>query len=200
MILAVVGIVVLAAVGAVLVASIHTSPSANSSQVGSSGPPTTSQMWSVALGFEVCGNRLPNLPPEPNTQETGLTTDGTGVVTVAPKGPSESGGRATLGRFVSHDPGLELTSTMLRYPGGRAYSDGATCPPGTPDAGERGVVQVVSWSNWAVHSGTRFEGAPGQLRFTEGQIITVAFAPTSAKVAKPAAATVTTLIHRLDGP
>jgi hypothetical protein len=201
MILAVVCIVVLAGVAVAVAASTRHSatPSSATSPANSLNPPTISQTWFAALGFEVCGDRLPNLPPGPNTQETGLTTDGTGVVTVAPKSLSESGARATLGTFASHYPGLELTSTSLRYPGRSVYSNGATCPRGTPDAGEQGVVQVVSWSTFAVHSGTRLAGSPGGLRFTDGQIITVAFAPNSAKIRRPAAASVTALINHVDG-
>ena len=85
--------------------------------VSSSGPPTTSQTWYVGLGINVCGTFEPNLPASTNKSTTGLLANGNGVVTVSPKNSSESGSNATLGTFVSHYKGLELTDQTLRYPG-----------------------------------------------------------------------------------
>ena len=59
----------------------------------------------------------PNLPASTNTTKTGLTANGNGVLTIAPKNSSESGSNATLGKFVSGYKGLELTSSTLQYPG-----------------------------------------------------------------------------------
>ena len=63
----------------------------------SAGPPTTQQQWFAALGIDICGKMQPDLPASTNTTKTGLVANGNGVLTIAPKNSSESGGNATLG-------------------------------------------------------------------------------------------------------
>src|SRR5271156_975085 len=137
----------------------------------SAGPPTTSQVWHSGLGIDVCGTMQPNLPASTNAAKTGLTAAGNGVVTVAPKNSSESGGNATLGNFVSGYKGLQLTSSTLQYPGKPAYNNGEVCPKGTPDAGKPGVVIVDSWNSFTSKGkGMQPSGAPQDLAFANGQL------------------------------
>ncbi|MGO8870121.1 MAG: hypothetical protein ACLQPH_01740 [Acidimicrobiales bacterium] len=161
----------------------------------SAGPPTTQQTWFAALGIDVCGKLQPNLPASTNTSKTGLVADGNGVLTIAPKNSSESGGNATLGKFVSGYPGLQLSQTTLQYPGKQAYTNGDVCPKGTPDAGKPGVVLAVSWPNFTSKGpGTETSGPPEDLKFANGQLITMAFIPATATVPKPLASAITSLI------
>jgi hypothetical protein len=160
----------------------------------SSGPPTTTQQWHVALGIDICGTMEPNLPASTNTK-TGLVSNGNGVLTIAPKNSSESGNNATLGKFVSNYHGLQLTSSTLQYPGKPASTNGDVCPKGTPDAGKPGVVIVDSWPNFTSKSkGTETSGAPQDLKFADGQLVTMAFVPATASVPKPPAQAITNLI------
>jgi hypothetical protein len=164
----------------------------------SSGPPTTSQVWHAALGIDVCGKLQPNLPASTNTTKTGLTSNGNGVLTIAPKNSSESGANATLGTFVSRYKGLELSASSLRYPGKTLYTNGDVCPKGTPDAGKPGVVIVDSWPNFSSNGkGTETSGDPQDLLFANGQLITMAFVPATADVPKPPATAITALITAL---
>jgi hypothetical protein len=166
----------------------------------STGPPTTSQTWHVALGIDVCGTSEPNLPASTNTAKTGLVSNGNGVLTIAPKNSSESGSNATLGKFVSGYKGLVLDSSTLQYPGKSSYSNGDVCPKGTPDAGKPGVVVVDSWPNFTSKSkGTETGGPPQDLRFADGQLVTMAFIPATASVPKPPAAAITNLITAVTG-
>ena len=162
--------------------------------VSSSGPPTTSQTWYAGLGINVCGTFEPNLPASTNKSTTGLLANGNGVVTITPKNSSESGSNATLGTFVSHYKGLELNNQTLRYPGKPAYSNGDVCPKGTPDAGKPGVVIVYSWPNFTAKHGSETPGDPQSLLFQNGQLITMAFVPTSSTIPKPPASVITSLI------
>jgi hypothetical protein len=165
----------------------------------SSGPPTTQQTWHAALGIDVCGTMQPNLPVSTNTTKTGLIANGNGVLTIAPKNSSESGSNATLGKFVSGYKGLQLTSSTLQYPGKPTYSNGEVCPKGTPDAGKPGVVIVDSWSNFeSKGKGTETSGAPQDLLFANGQLITMAFVPATASVPKPPSSAITNLIESLE--
>jgi hypothetical protein len=164
----------------------------------SGGPPTTSQVWHAALGTDICGTVQPALPASTNTKKTGLTANGNGVLTIAPLNSSESGGNATLGKFVSGYKGLGLSSSTLQYPGKPAYSNGNVCPKGTPDSGKPGVVIVDSWNNFeSKGKGTETSGAPQDLRFANGQLITMAFVPATASVPKPPASAITGLLTAL---
>jgi hypothetical protein len=164
----------------------------------SSGPPTVHQQWFAALGIDICGKMQPNLPASTNTSQTGLVANGNGVVTIGPKNSSESGGNATLGRFVSGYHGLGLTSSTLQYPGQAAMTNGDVCPKGTPEAGKPGVVIVDSWPSVSSKGrGTETSGPPQDLKFANGQLITMAFVPATVAVPKPPAQAITTLITAL---
>jgi hypothetical protein len=164
----------------------------------SSGPPTTSQVWHAALGIDVCGTMEANLPASTNGSKVGLTANGNGVVTIAPKNSSESGANATLGTFVAGYKGLELNSTTLKYPNKTLYTNGDVCPKGTPDSGKPGVVIVDTWSSPESNGkGTETSGDPQDLLFANGQLITAAFVPATANVPKPPALAITALLQAL---
>jgi len=160
----------------------------------SAGPPTTSQTWYAGLAVDICGTVEPNLPASTNKAKTGLTANGNGVVTIAPKNSSESGANATLGRFVANYKGLQLTNSTLQYPGKPVYVNGDVCPKGTPDAGKPGVVIVYSWPNFTSKHGSETSGDPQNLLFQNGQLITMAFIPANVTVPKPPASVITNLI------
>jgi hypothetical protein len=124
----------------------------------------------------------------------GITANGDGVVTVAPANSSEAGANATLGKFVSGYKGLQLTNSTLQYPGKSAYTNGEVCPKGSPDAGKPGVVIVYSWPNFTAKSGSETPGDPQDLRFQNGQMITMAFLPADTTVPKPPSSVITSLI------
>ena len=159
-----------------------------------SGPPTTQQTWYAGLAVDVCGTTQPNLPASTNGSKTGLTANGNGVVTIHPKNSSETGANATLGRFVANYKGLQLTNSLLQYPGKQVYNNGDVCPKGTPDAGKPGVVIVYSWPNFTSKKGSQPAGDPQKLLFQNGQLITMAFVPAGTSVPKPPASVITNLI------
>ena len=164
----------------------------------SAGAPTTSDTWHVALGIDICGTMQPNLPTD-TSSTSGFTTDGTGVITVAPKNKSESGGNAVLGKFVSEYKGLTLTSTTFKYPGKTLMSNGDKCPKGTPQAGQQGFVTVKTWPNFESKVGTEASGDPTQVKFANAQMVTIAFVSADANVPKPPASTITSLITAASG-
>jgi hypothetical protein len=167
--------------------------------VSSTGQPTTSQVWHSALATDICGTLKPSLPASRSTGKAGFTTDGSGVITIAPKNSSESGQNATLGKFVSeYGDGLELSNSALRYPHGTAYSNGDVCPTGTPDAGKPGVVIVYNWPNFAAKKGSETSGSPQDLLFANGQLITMAFVPATATIPKPSGTVITSLITAVE--
>jgi hypothetical protein len=167
--------------------------------VSSSGQPTTSEVWHAGLATDICGTIKANLPASTNSGKVGFTTDGSGVVTVAPKNSSESGQNATLGKFVSeYGRGLQLSNTALRYPGGHTYGNGDVCPKGTPDASKPGVVIVYSWPNFEAKKGSETSGPPQDLLFQNGQLITMAFVPATSSIPKPTGKVITSLINAVE--
>ncbi|HEY1466035.1 MAG TPA: hypothetical protein VGF11_03190 [Acidimicrobiales bacterium] len=190
------GLAVIVIVGLLLVGfSRYQRSHPNSS---SAGAPTTSDTWHVALGIDICGTMQPNLPTDARAT-AGFTTDGTGVITVAPKNKSESGGNAVLGKFVSEYKGLTLSSTTFQYPGKALMSNGDKCPKGTPQAGQQGFVTVKTWPNFESKVGTVVSGDPTRLKFSNAQMITIAFVSAGANVPKPPASTITSLITAASG-
>ncbi len=163
----------------------------------SGGEPTTnlSPPWNAALAIDICGTIEPNLPASTNGSATGLTADGNGLMIISPKNSSESGGNATLGKFVSEYKGLTLSSTTLGYPGKKVMSNGATCPKGTPDSGKQGFVNVVNWTNYLSKTSNSVQGNPTSLKLANSQMITMAFLPATASVPKPPGAVITNLIN-----
>ncbi|MGH9068409.1 MAG: hypothetical protein ACRD0J_13120 [Acidimicrobiales bacterium] len=142
-------------------------------------PPTLSDHWYAAFAFDICGSIKPNPPQNPNLKTAGLRTYGGGLIHVAPLTKADTGHNATLGRFVSLYPGMQLTSTSVQYPGKKLWHNGDKC--GT----KAGKVQVKVWSSLADQHGHILKGNPDKLLIENGQLITVAFVPPGTFIPKP---------------
>jgi hypothetical protein len=154
-------------------------------------PPTLTANWSQALSFDLCGKIEPSLPASPSTTTIGIKTSGGGIIHVQPLTQADTGHHATLGRFVTHYPGLTLTSTEVRYPGGTLYRNGDKC------AGRVAEVQVESWSNPTSAKGI-VTTDPASLLLENGQEITVAFLPPGTAIPKPSGTVVTALFNSMN--
>jgi hypothetical protein len=157
-------------------------------------PPAIGAHWYVALGMNVCGTVQPNLPPNPNASVSplpGIRTNGDGVIQVSPTTSKDAGNNATLARFVALYPKLELTSSTLHIPGKPKYTNGQKCPPGTPDAGKPGQLQIKVWPSFTPpgsNNPTVFHD-PAAFKLADGQLITVAFVPAGTSIPKPTSIT-----------
>lgn len=163
-------------------------------------PPAVGTTWYAGFAFDICGTAETPPVANVNASQVGITTGGDGVITIAPKKASEAGNNATLGRFVSDYKGMELTTNAIRNPGGPLYTNGETCPKGTPDAGKQGTVLVRYWTGpgAALDQGQPVSGDPRDLKFTNGQLITMGFAPAGTELPKPSGAVVTALLNDLN--
>lgn len=155
-------------------------------------PPTLTANWSAALAVDICGKIQPSLPASPSSTKIGIKTPGNGIIKIQPLTNADTGHNATLGRFVSHYPGMELTETSLRYPGGKTYTNGQTCE------GKPGQVEVMTWSNPTATKGTLATGNPADLLLENGQLITVAFLPKGSSIPKPPGTVVTALFNAMN--
>jgi len=183
--------------------------------------PTKGTTWYAGLAYYVCGTQLPSLAANAGatTSKKSFYTTGTGLLTVAPKTAGDAGNNAVLGKFVAGYPGLALSADSIKVPssstgtttttaaGAKAapasttYKNGQACPTGTPDAGKKGQVQVVSWAS-AFNSkgkGVTAQGDPSDLKFTQNQLITVAFVPQGTTVPKPNGTVVKALVGASTG-
>jgi hypothetical protein len=174
--------------------------------------PAVGTSWHAGLAFDICGTMEPVLPASPSSAKTGLTTTGSGVLSIAPKTSGEAGNNATLGKFADGYTGLTLTNTKLTYPSTSStkvpsYSDGDKCAAGTPDAGKVGTVQARSWvistktskNGEEEETGGATTDTPAALRFLNRQLITTGFVPAGTQMPKPPASTVLALQQVLAG-
>jgi hypothetical protein len=159
---------------------------------------TSGQAAFAALAFDVCGKPQPNLASNPVVRSVPpVVTQGDGVLHVAKSAASS----ATLGQFVEHYPGVQLTSSELKLPGKSTYKNGGTCASGTPDAGKHASVQVKMWPSFsgAGSNNPVSVSDPTNLKITNGQLITVAYVPQGASIPKPSGQTIINLLNLVSG-
>ena len=198
-------IIIVIGIASIAVAKYNYNKTATSSAV----QPAVGTSWHAALAFDICGTMESALPASPSSASTGLTTTGSGVLSIAPKKASEAGSNATLGKFADGYSGLTLTNTKLTYPSSKvlSYSNGEKCPAGTPDAGKVGVVLTRSWiiSTKTAKNGEEEETGgvttekPASLKLLNRQLITTGFAPSGTQLPKPPASTILALQQVLAG-
>ena len=136
--------------------------------------------WHTALGFDVCGQFLPNITDE--ADPLGIHTHSDGVVHVHPARPSAAGRNARLKVFLDAVKG-EVSDTEIRLPGQETKRNGMKC-------GDKPArVRAMIWPSKSPDAeGTSFDGNPADIRFTDGQLITVAFLPDDADIRRPPSA------------
>jgi hypothetical protein len=134
--------------------------------------PTTSDQWYDPFGLSICGEFQGNLPAQgPNT--TGISTNGNGLISIAPKNDKSAGTGATLDKFLS-SVGITVADGKLTLPDGTTKTDGDKC------GGQAGRVALYLWPPQASSkSDPRVVTTNiNAVRFTEdGQILVLSFAP-----------------------
>jgi hypothetical protein len=148
--------------------------------------PTVGTTWNAAMGGSICGTQQPPLAASPSTTSAPMTTDGQGVLVVAPKTSSQAGDNAVFSQFISNYKDLTLTSSSLGWPKQKVWHNGDTCPKGTPDAGKKGTVQVAYWASFnnAAKDYTLVSD-PGTLKPANGSEITMNFVPEGSTIKRP---------------
>jgi hypothetical protein len=156
---------------------------------------------------------------------------GNGVIVIRPTTTSNAGNHAVLGRFLAGYKGLEVTATEMKLPTAdlhkssssptsttttttttpkkakssktpsKLYRNGETCPPGSPDAGKKAVVEAAYWKNAFASKGkgSVVRGSPSTLKFENDQLITIGFVPSGTTLPKPNGTIVTALLDESTG-
>ena len=156
------------------------------------GNPSTGEPgdhWHAAIAANVCGEWLSN----PATFETaadnpnvrvGIHTHGDGFMHIHPFTKSEGGDNATVGRFLTYggwdasEDSLSLWAGPAADPDKTDWSDGDKCPPGTPFAGQPGVVK------WSADCKLQ-DGSASDYKPKDRDVVAIAFLPKSEKIGVP---------------
>jgi hypothetical protein len=185
---AVVAIIVIAGVGLIVV-----SRSSEADDVPPQpGNPSTGEPgdhWHAAIAANICGEWINN-PAEfetaadnPNVR-VGIHTHGDGFLHIHPFTKSEGGDNATLGRFLTYggwdasEDSLSLWSGPAADPTTTEWSNGDKCPPGSPYAGQTGVVK------WSIDCKDR-TGNPSDLKPKDRDVVALAFVPKAEAIGVP---------------
>jgi hypothetical protein len=130
--------------------------------------PTVKDHWHTAYAIDICGLVKPNLQ-QPATL-IGIHTHTDGLIHVEPQNSLDTGKHATLGRFVSGEPGFKLTKTSIQYPGERVWKNGDKCPDG-----KAGKLVAKIWDDPNSTKGAIVSGDPNQILIKNDRLLTLGF-------------------------
>ncbi|HEX2043691.1 MAG TPA: hypothetical protein VHF24_13740 [Acidimicrobiales bacterium] len=173
-----IGVVVVLGTAGIVQAKMERQADASPPRIPGDGRP--GDHWHAALGFYVCDTFLPNIADE--TDPLGIHTHNDGVVHIHPQRTAAAGRNARLGVFMDAVKG-EVSESEIRVPGQETKKNGMKC-------GEKPArVQAKTWPSKDPNvEGTMFNGDPADIRFTDGQLITVAFVPDGTDIPRPVSA------------
>lgn len=151
--------------------------SRNERQQVASARPTIRDHWHTAYGFYNCTKFEPQLSQPPTL--IGLHTHNDGLIHIEPQNSQDTGKGATLGRFVTGQPGFKLETGEMEYPGVKKVKDGMKC--GDKEA----TLQMWVWDNPQDEKGRVIPGDPRRVRIRDNMLLTMAFVPERTEVPKP---------------
>ena len=157
--------------------------------------PKIGTTWYAALGVDVCGSRVADLPT--GTSTGGLSLLGSNVIKVAPISSADAGNNATLAQFSRENAGVTATATQLDLTTAHGHlrlTTGQRCAGGTPDAGKTGRVVYAYWPTLSSAKPT-LTTKPGDIKFAQYLRVTLAFVPQGVTPLAPTKATVNAMVQ-----
>lgn len=133
--------------------------------------------WNEGYVVDICGHLI--APIKAPVTKSGISTDGNGVIHIAPKVASAAGKNATLGVFAS-SVGMTLSATQLGVPGAKVYTNGDLC------SGKAGTVYVKQYPYAGDPVGTLARANPTGILLADDSLVTLAFVPSSQSSKIPA--------------
>ena len=124
--------------------------------------PTVGQQWYSAFGLWVCDKYLDDLPAYGDPTESGISTNGNGLIDIKPT-EGYSGERALLNWYFE-SVGLDVANDSFTLPDGTKHAAGDSCGEGDSATTDTKVVM--------------FKWAPQSSDSTEPEIVTDNFAAT----------------------
>lgn len=142
------------------------------------GPGRAGDHWHAAVGFYLCDTFAPS-PPDTGEDPLGIHSHGDGVVHIHPFSAQSSGRRATLDLFFE-TVDVKASSSRIELPGQDERKSGERC-------GEReATIQTKVWDTRdPADQGRIVAGSPGDVRPTDGMLITIALVPEGADIPRP---------------
>jgi hypothetical protein len=127
----------------------------------------------------VCGEFQPDIPvfeTRSGSEEiAGIHSHGDGLIHIHPIASDETGGNATLGRYLDYAGG-SISADSISVPDGPTFSNGDPCPDG-----RAGTVR------WSVNGQER-DGDPAEFKLEDGDVVVVGFVPEGQDLGTPASA------------
>ena len=186
---AIILVIVLGLVGTVV------SKDRRNNQINNAGTsaPAVGTVWNEAVAFDLCGTFAPNVPKS-SSNANGLTTQGDGIMHIAPTNKSAAGKNATLGKWAS-DNGVKLSAAQIQLPKGKLYTAGDSCDGG------KGQIYVKQFAYPGDPVGVIVSGNPSNIHLQNQLELVVAFVPPSksSKIPAPPAKIVASL-KKLSAP
>ena len=144
-------------------------------------PPKRGDHWHAAYAFYICDKFQP--PITDQTDPVGIHTHGDGVVHVHPTSVTSSGKNATFARFMEAAKG-KVSTSEIKVPGQKTMKNDMKCGK------KLGRVEARTWAAGASTSseGKLVLGNPADIRFSDRELITIAFVPEGTKVPPPPSA------------
>jgi hypothetical protein len=152
----------------------------------------TGDHWHTAFGVDICGSFLDYTAPAMNFTTVhdnpnvyaGLHSHGDGYIHEEPASLSESGNNATIGKFLDYagfsfsDDSLDMWSGPAADPSKTTWTNGDECPPGSPFAGQEGVVK------WELNCKAQ-KSDPNDYKLHDHDVVVFAFVPKKEDVGTP---------------
>lgn len=142
-----------------------------------SAAPIVGDHWHAAYGVSVCGEfQAPYGDAQQDT--SGIHAHGEGLIHMHPFSSNFTGDGANLEAF-AEQVGMVLEDERLELPDGGVYENGDDCEDGV------GRVQVQVWDDATDEEGRLLDADFADYAPQDGEVVTIAFAPEGAELAKP---------------
>jgi hypothetical protein len=152
--------------------------------------PIVGDHWHAAFGVNICGTWLSNpatfeSPSGNSGVRAGIHTHGDGFIHIHPFAVSETGNRATLGKFLSYGGWSASEDSISVWEGPKGertkttWENGDECPSGSEQgAGEPGrVVFEVNCKT--------VEGNPSDHKLSDQEVVAIGFVPKGVEIGAP---------------
>jgi hypothetical protein len=143
--------------------------------------PTVGTTWHEAIGFEICGSFKSPLAQNPNLGKVGIFTTGNGIITISPKNSSEAGNNATLAKFISNYPGLNITSSEIKLPKNPTYVAGKKCP----GSNQKSVIKIAEFNSLSGSNYKLDPVNPAKIKLANNHSLTIYYGSQNGTIMAP---------------
>ncbi len=170
---------------------------------GLSVTPTEIKLPASSLGPASAPGTTPATSTTPTTGSSSTAGASSTTSTTTGSTSTTASGSSSGSKLRSKKPKSKTakrSSTKTSTAPVKAFKNGGACPAGTKDAGKKGYVHAVYWSNaFASKAKPISVSNAGSIKFAADQLITIGFLPKGTAVPKPNGTVVTALLGASTG-